>query len=160
MFLSQGFKDASTKYRLLRDYGHDIITVATANTHSYHKGIYTHIYFTPSHHTHLPMHTEQVTLCEYVETMMSPQTLNNRGNGKKKKLIVFLLNFPFFLSSETLYYFGDNNRESWESLFSLYLLPPYRVPDSTHVLSFGLAGEPRSTCTMYTVALASLCLCV
>ena len=34
----QAFRAHSTKYRLLREYGQDVITVATANTHSYRKG--------------------------------------------------------------------------------------------------------------------------
>ncbi len=75
----QDFKASSTKYRLLNDYGHDIITVATANTHSYRKGTHTH---THTLRLTLPL-IEQVTLCDYVETMMNPQTLKNRGNGKK-----------------------------------------------------------------------------
>ncbi|XP_064406556.1 jmjC domain-containing protein 8-like [Halichondria panicea] len=95
------FRAGCSKYRLLKEFGHDIITVATANTHSYRK--------------------EKVSLCDYVETMMAAQTLTTLGN-------------------ETLYYFGDNNREDWSSLFSLYTLPPYHVPDTTPVLSFGLAG--------------------
>ena len=41
---------------------------------------------------------------------------------------------------ETLYYFGDNNREGWDSLFSLYHLPPYHLPGMSPVLSFGMAG--------------------
>ena len=34
----QLFRAHSTKLRLLLDYGHEVITVATANTNSYHKG--------------------------------------------------------------------------------------------------------------------------
>ena len=59
----QAFKVHSTKYRLLKDFGHDIITVATANTHSYRK--------------------EKVSLCEYVEKMLKAQTLGNLGNGEQ-----------------------------------------------------------------------------
>jgi hypothetical protein len=39
-----------------------------------------------------------------------------------------------------VYYFGDNDREGWHDLFSLYQLPPYTIPGMTGVLSFGLAG--------------------
>ena len=95
------FKTASSKWRLLADFGQDVITVATANTHSYYK--------------------TQMTLCEYVERFMKPQTLTALGN-------------------ETLYHFGDNDREGWDELFSLYQLPPYPLPGMEPVLSFGLAG--------------------
>jgi hypothetical protein len=42
---------------------------------------------------------------------------------------------------ETFYHFGDNDRERWDSLFSLYQLPPYQLPNQEPVLSFGLAGR-------------------
>lgn len=35
---TQAFRTHSTKVRLLKDYGQELITIATANTHSYHKG--------------------------------------------------------------------------------------------------------------------------
>ena len=95
------FRTASSKWRLLADYGQDLITVATANTHSYYK--------------------TQLTLCEYVEKYMRPQTLSALGN-------------------ETLYHFGDNDRERWVELFMLYQLPPFPLPGMEPVLSFGLAG--------------------
>lgn len=95
------FKSASSKWRLLADYGQDLITVATANTHSYYK--------------------TQMTLCEYIEKFMRPQSLSALGN-------------------ETLYHFGDNDRERWAGLFILYQLPPYGLPGMEPVLSFGLAG--------------------
>ena len=47
----------------------------------------------------------------------------------------------FFSSPETLYHFGDNDREGWAELFSLYQLPPYELPGLQPVLSFGLAGS-------------------
>lgn len=95
------FREASTKWRLLSDYGQDLITVATANTHSYYK--------------------KQMTLCEYVERFVKPQSLGALGN-------------------ETFYHFGDNDRERWSQLFSLYHLPPFSLPGMEPVLSFGLAG--------------------
>ena len=95
------FKHGSSKWRLLSDYGQELITVATANTHSYFK--------------------TQMTLCDYVERLMAPQSLSALGN-------------------ETLYHFGDNDRERWAPLFSLYQLPPYPIPGLEPVLSFGLAG--------------------
>lgn len=52
--------------------------------------------------------------------------------------------------AETFYHFGDNDRERWDSLFSLYQLPPYQLPGQEPVLSFGLAGT-------YIVALSHLC---
>ena len=36
--LTQLFRASASKYRLLRDYGQELITVATANTQSYRKG--------------------------------------------------------------------------------------------------------------------------
>ena len=45
---------------------------------------------------------------------------------------------------ETFYHFGDNDRQRWDSLFSLYQLPPYQLPDQEPVLSFGLAGNTHS----------------
>ncbi len=68
---------------------------------------------------------------------MAAQTLTTLGNG----IVVAVKNLHFNFVIETLYYFGDNNREGWNSLFSLYTLPPYHVPKTTHVLSFGLAGK-------------------
>ena len=47
----------------------------------------------------------------------------------------------FFFPPETLYHFGDNDREGWAELFSLYQLPPYELPGLQPVLSFGLAGS-------------------
>ena len=95
------FRHAATKWRLLADYGQDLITVATANTHSYLK--------------------TRMTLCDYVRDHIRPQP-------------------PDALGNETLYHFGDNNRETWAPLFSLYQLPPYQLPGLEPVLSFGLAG--------------------
>jgi len=46
-----------------------------------------------------------------------------------------------FSPPETLYHFGDNDREGWAELFSLYQLPPYELPGLQPVLSFGLAGS-------------------
>ena len=37
--LTQLFRASASKYRLLRDYGQELITIATANTQSYRKGI-------------------------------------------------------------------------------------------------------------------------
>ena len=54
------FRARSSKSALLRDYGQSLITVATANTHSYRK--------------------IQMTLCEYVTKVMKPQTLDTLGN--------------------------------------------------------------------------------
>ncbi|XP_071545188.1 jmjC domain-containing protein 8-like isoform X2 [Panulirus ornatus] len=41
---------------------------------------------------------------------------------------------------ETFYFFGDNNHEEWQALLELYQQPPYRLPQHTSALSFGLAG--------------------
>lgn len=62
-----------------------------------------------------------MTFCEYVAKYMRPQHLKTLGN-------------------ETFYHFGDNDRERWDPLFSLYQLPPYQLPNKEPVLSFGLAG--------------------
>ena len=48
-----------------------------------------------------------------------------------------------FCVTETFYHFGDNDRERWDPLFSLYQLPPYQLPDMEPVLSFGLAGNGK-----------------
>ncbi|XP_046560322.1 jmjC domain-containing protein 8-like [Haliotis rubra] len=62
-----------------------------------------------------------VSLHKYVHDIMKPQTLDMLGN-------------------ETFYWFGDNNHTEWETLFSLYKPPPYRLPKMSAVYSFGLAG--------------------
>ena len=53
----------------------------------------------------------------------------------------YLLLLPFSSFADTLYHFGDNDRDAWDRLFSLYKLPPYHIPGLEAVLSFGLAGE-------------------
>jgi len=55
------------------------------------------------------------------------------------KMLFTLLLFLAIL--ETFYHFGDNDRARWDSLFSLYQLPPLPLPGKEPVLSFGLAGE-------------------
>lgn len=50
----------------------------------------------------------------------------------------------YIMHTETFYHFGDNDRERWDSLFSLYHLPPFQLPDKEPVLSFGLAGTVRA----------------
>ncbi len=54
--------------------------------------------------------------------------------------------------TETLYHFGDNDRERWDPLFSLYQLPPLTLPNKDPVLSFGLAG----TCVLTQQTIARL----
>ncbi|XP_061456379.1 jmjC domain-containing protein 8 isoform X2 [Rhineura floridana] len=44
------------------------------------------------------------------------------------------------LGSETLYFFGDNNFTEWGPLFRKYTPPPFRIPGTTGVYSFGIAG--------------------
>ena len=54
------FSRAATKWRLLAEYGQDLITVATANTHSYRK--------------------TSMTLCKYMTEYVRPQELGALGN--------------------------------------------------------------------------------
>ena len=41
---------------------------------------------------------------------------------------------------ETLYLFGDIDREEWAPLLNRYLRPPWKLPNLFGELSFGLAG--------------------
>ena len=52
-----------------------------------------------------------------------------------------MTSLPRVTSAETLYLFGDNDREAWSELFSAYRLPPYSLPGMSAELSFGIAGE-------------------
>ncbi|XP_031698307.1 jmjC domain-containing protein 8, partial [Anarrhichthys ocellatus] len=45
-----------------------------------------------------------------------------------------------FVSSETLYFFGDNNVTEWQRLLDQYESPPYVLPHTSAALSFGIAG--------------------
>uniref|UniRef100_A0A1X7VSF6 JmjC domain-containing protein n=1 Tax=Amphimedon queenslandica TaxID=400682 RepID=A0A1X7VSF6_AMPQE len=63
----------------------------------------------------------EMTLNDYVNIIMKPQEEGRLG-------------------SDTLYHFGDNDREEWAELFSMYNIPPYTVPGLEPVISFGLAG--------------------
>ena len=56
-------------------------------------------------------------------------------------IAIQLLTSALLISSETLYHFGDNDREGWKDLFSLYKLPPFTLIGLKPVLSFGLAGQ-------------------
>ena len=49
--------------------------------------------------------------------------------------------FPIMYSTETFYWFGDNNYTEWEELFNFYQEPPYQLPKHTGAYSFGIAGE-------------------
>ena len=49
--------------------------------------------------------------------------------------------FTIMYSTETFYWFGDNNYTEWEELFNLYQEPPYQLPKHTGAYSFGIAGE-------------------
>ncbi len=57
--------------------------------------------------------------------------------------IVIQQSYGFFIP-DTLYHFGDNDRDAWDRLFSRYNLPPYHIPGLEAVLSFGLAGQYMS----------------
>ena len=99
---------------------------------------------------------------------MDPQRIDTLGNGNFYTLIVTYScvcrcgsvwkncsskynNYLLFFFPETLYHFGDNDREAWDSLFSLYQLPPYEVPGLEPVLSFGLAGENSTSHVTYSI---------
>ncbi|XP_002741861.1 jmjC domain-containing protein 8-like [Saccoglossus kowalevskii] len=62
-----------------------------------------------------------VPFSKYVNEILKPQKLDALGN-------------------ETQYMFGDNNYTEWDSLFRVYKQPPYILPDTEGILSFGLAG--------------------
>lgn len=82
----------------------------------------------------------QMTFEDYVHRIMKPQTPGQLGKGND--ICVLLsngwINATF---SDTLYHFGDNDRNAWDPLFSLYNLPPYALPGMEPVISFGLAGK-------------------
>ena len=79
-----------------------------------------------------------MTLQHYVEQIMRPQTLGRLGSGLCDINIITHVHIWYV---DTLYHFGDNDREGWRELFSLYHLPPYPIPGLEPVLSFGLAGH-------------------
>lgn len=47
----------------------------------------------------------------------------------------------FLSSTDTLYFFGDNNFTEWQSLFEHYEPPTYVLPHTTGAYSFGIAGQ-------------------
>ncbi|XP_077980369.1 jmjC domain-containing protein 8-like [Glandiceps talaboti] len=57
----------------------------------------------------------------YVNEILKPQDVSSLGN-------------------ETRYMFGDNNYTEWDVIFKEYIQPPFVLPDTEGVLSFGLAG--------------------
>ena len=57
--------------------------------------------------------------------------------------------FPIVYSTETFYWFGDNNYTEWEELFDLYQEPPYQLPKHTGAYSFGIAGENNNFAIIY-----------
>lgn len=95
------FKGMSRRDRMLADWGDTVVKLSSANTHSYG--------------------TKDVTLREYIETMIKPQDPNAPAN-------------------ETFYWFGYNDMEEWKEFFDEYKLPPYELPRHSPALSFGLAG--------------------
>jgi len=86
---------------MMKDFATKRILLSSANTHSYQK--------------------LDVTLKEYVDKYLKPQTLKELGN-------------------ETFYWFGDNNFTEWKPLIDLYTPPPYFLPGLEGAYSFGLAG--------------------
>ena len=94
-------KQLTRKRAILDRYGDHLVTLATANTHSYRK--------------------VEMLFKTYIADYVKPQSMHLQGN-------------------ETLYLFGDNDREAWSELFSAYRLPPYSLPGMTAELSFGIAG--------------------
>ena len=98
-----------------------------------------------------------MTFCEYVAKYMRPQHLKTLGNGNAPATLqysvaaaVYTYIFSVPCLTETFYHFGDNDRERWDPLFSLYQLPPYQLPNKEPVLSFGLAGTKRSIIYVHT----------
>lgn len=79
-----------------------------------------------------------MTLNEYVTNVMKPQERGKLGSGKT--IMIYTSLYSSLLSVDTLYHFGDNDREEWSDLFSLYNIPPYNVPGLEPVISFGVAG--------------------
>ncbi|XP_013395910.1 jmjC domain-containing protein 8 [Lingula anatina] len=98
---NEEFRKMCSKQNMLREFGSKTIRLSSANTYSYKK--------------------VDVTLREYVENILKPQSLYTLGN-------------------ETLYWFGDNNYTEWSDLFEQYNQPQWKLPKTEGVLSFGLAG--------------------
>ena len=76
--------------------------------------------FLNSANTHSYTRVES-TFGEYVRNILKPQNINTPGN-------------------ETLYLFGDMNREEWKPLLDTYILPKWNLPGFDPELSFGIAG--------------------
>jgi len=95
------FTRLSRRDHLLSKWGDTEVKLSSANTHSYG--------------------TKDVTLRQYIETMIEPQD-------------------PKALANETFYWFGYNDMVEWKEFFDKYQLPPYELPQHSPALSFGLAG--------------------
>ncbi|ESO00851.1 hypothetical protein HELRODRAFT_82533, partial [Helobdella robusta] len=95
------FRKFSRRQTMLEQFGDKIVRLSTANTYSYGK--------------------KDVALKEYIEKILKPQGLQDRGN-------------------ETFYWFGDNNHTEWSEVFAAYHPPPLHIPKMSPAFSYGLAG--------------------
>lgn len=85
---------------------------------------------------------------EFVKFLLTPQSEDALGSGqliikvksyfKPLHLCVILISVCF--TTDTLYFFGDNNFTEWHSLFEQYKAPPYSLPHMRPAYSFGIAG--------------------
>ena len=77
----------STHEQLLLNYGHDLITVTTANANSYPKGDacpaiqFNNVVAFDQHYLILCCILVRMTLQEYIQKEMKPQSINKLGSG-------------------------------------------------------------------------------
>jgi len=45
------------------------------------------------------------------------------------------------VTSETLYWFGDNDHRDWSEMFDAYITPTLSLPGLTAAYSYGIAGQ-------------------
>jgi hypothetical protein len=64
---------------------------------------------------------KRTTLAGYITDDLDPQSESRLGN-------------------ETFYFFGDNNYTEWQPLFTLYNMPPVRIPRHLETISFGIGA--------------------
>ena len=105
------FTQACQLDNLARNYGNKVITVSTANTHSYAKS--------------------SMKLSDYLNEYVKPHANSNNSDQ---------FNPTLKYGNETWYFFGENNYAEWKELFDLYERPAYELPDHHHAYSFGIAA--------------------
>ena len=127
------FARASTRERLLNDYGHINVLLASGNTYSYKKRLFDLSLFTNT----LFSFAVPYTFAEYVTGHLRPQDKANRGNGRR--MILYCSHVD--PCAETYFLFGDIDRSEWKPLLDLYDQPSKYIPNEfVSELSFGVAG--------------------